>query len=166
MSTCPVKLNRGNWMMLEEWEGALLPPRVCYHKCAHPAISRVSVRPLSSDSSKPTSTTSPGAEQKGSNPAAALSTEAAEREGICPKATASLLCPKHTGKLSLPVAASHGSVPSCKPFTMLTTEKAAPSQFHWVSSLPDPVLLLYMRAFRPAWALHLYCAKLDLALAS
>lgn len=77
-------------------------------------------------------------EQRGSNLAAALSTGAAEREGTCPKATVSLFCPKHMEKLSLLAAASHGALPSCKPFTMLTTEKAAPSHFHQVSSPPAP----------------------------
>lgn len=41
-------------MMLEEWEGALLlsPPKnsVCCHKCAHPAVLRVSMRTLKGDS--------------------------------------------------------------------------------------------------------------------
>lgn len=88
------------------------------------------------------------AEQRGINLAAAPSTEAGQREGVFPKVTAFLLCPKHLGKLSQPVASFHGSVPSCKPFTVLTNEEAAsPREF---TECPPRQTLCFHRTCLPS----------------
>lgn len=83
-SDIPVKLN---WVMLEEcWvPSSPITSWVCYHKCAHPAILRARIRTV----------THPQARQhnlcrRKRNSAMAPCTEAAEREGMCPNATASL----------------------------------------------------------------------------
>lgn len=111
--------------MLEEGQLALLPePQAGCATITTPTLSSESTEHFS----KPTSTWSLVAEQKGINWAAAPSAGAGQREGIFPKVTASLLCPKHMGKLCLPVVSTHGPVPSCK-LTVLTYQEAASRGF-------------------------------------
>lgn len=69
------------------------------------------------------------------------------------------------GKLALPVASSHGSVPSCKAFAALSNEKADPGEFIQCPPCQTHASIISL-CLQASLILHLYCAKLDLALGS
>lgn len=153
-------------MTLEKRQLALLPEPQTGCAAITPQPSSVQWEHWTSLFSKPTSTRSLVAEQRGINLAAAPSTEAGQREGVFPKVTAFLLCPKHLGKLSQPVASFHGSVPSCNHSLCWLMRKQHLLESLLSVLLARPCASIVPVCLQASCVLHLYWAKLNLALGS